>query len=48
MKFIGFYPFLYEMWNRGKLVEAEDNMNCKLDGVTMTARDGSLSTFDHV
>ena len=31
---------------RGKLVQAEDNMNCQLTDVTVTARDGRLSHLD--
>eukprot|EP00284_Hemiselmis_tepida_P015926 CAMPEP_0174929028 /NCGR_PEP_ID=MMETSP1355-20121228/26989_1 /TAXON_ID=464990 /ORGANISM="Hemiselmis tepida, Strain CCMP443" /LENGTH=95 /DNA_ID=CAMNT_0016175211 /DNA_START=29 /DNA_END=312 /DNA_ORIENTATION=+ len=33
---------------RGMLVEAEDNMNCSLANVTMTGRDGSISTLEQV
>eukprot|EP01123_Difflugia_compressa_P007737 TRINITY_DN2139_c0_g1_i1.p1 TRINITY_DN2139_c0_g1~~TRINITY_DN2139_c0_g1_i1.p1 ORF type:complete len:128 (-),score=38.17 TRINITY_DN2139_c0_g1_i1:285-668(-) len=31
---------------RGKLEEAEDNMNCTLSAITMTARDGSTQPLD--
>ena len=33
---------------RGKLIEAEDNMNCQLANITMTARDGRVSTLEQV
>mmetsp|Transcript_23004 Transcript_23004/g.39511 ORF Transcript_23004/g.39511 Transcript_23004/m.39511 type:complete len:138 (+) Transcript_23004:51-464(+) len=33
---------------RGKLVEAEDNMNCQMEAVTMTARDGRVSNLEQV
>lgn len=33
---------------RGMLVEAEDNMNCSLSNVTMTGRDGAISTLEQV
>jgi small nuclear ribonucleoprotein D3 len=33
---------------RGRLEEAEDNMNCKLSEVTMTQRDGSKHPLEHV
>lgn len=33
---------------RGMLVEAEDNMNCSLSNVTMTGRDGRVSTLEQV
>lgn len=33
---------------RGKLIEAEDNMNCQLASVTVTARDGKSSQVEHV
>lgn len=29
---------------RGKLLEAEDNMNCQLQSVTVTARNGQVCT----
>jgi len=31
---------------RGHLVAAEDNMNCLLEGVTMTAKDGKVSQLE--
>jgi len=31
---------------RGKLEEAEDNMNCVMSGITMTARDGSTQPLE--
>ena len=31
---------------RGHLVESEDNMNMQLSNVTMTARDGRVSTIE--
>ena len=33
---------------RGKLVEAEDTMNCQLKGVVMTARDGRTTKLEEV
>ncbi|EKX53313.1 hypothetical protein GUITHDRAFT_84386 [Guillardia theta CCMP2712] len=33
---------------RGTLQEAEDNMNCNMTNVTMTGRDGSISTLEQV
>ncbi len=33
---------------RGKLIEAEDNMNCQLAQITMTARDGRISNLQQI
>ena len=33
---------------RGKLVEAEDNMNCQMASITCTGRDGSVSQLENV
>ncbi|XP_077298865.1 small ribonucleoprotein particle protein SmD3 [Arctopsyche grandis] len=33
---------------RGKLVEAEDNMNCQLSGVAVTQRDGRVHQLESV
>ncbi|CAO3682413.1 unnamed protein product [Rhizopus microsporus] len=33
---------------RGKLLEAEDNMNIQLKDITVTARDGRVSQLDQV
>ncbi len=33
---------------RGKLVEAEDNMNCQLTDIVYTARDGRVTQLDAV
>nr|XP_014284136.1 small nuclear ribonucleoprotein Sm D3-like [Halyomorpha halys] len=33
---------------RGKLVEAEDNMNCQMQGVTVTHRDGRVVAVENV
>ena len=33
---------------RGKLLEAEDNMNCQLTQITMTARDGKVSQLEQI
>jgi len=33
---------------RGKLNEAEDNMNCQMSDVTVTLRDGRTQTLDNV
>eukprot|EP01101_Sappina_pedata_P007469 TRINITY_DN3968_c0_g1_i1.p1 TRINITY_DN3968_c0_g1~~TRINITY_DN3968_c0_g1_i1.p1 ORF type:complete len:128 (-),score=45.11 TRINITY_DN3968_c0_g1_i1:122-505(-) len=33
---------------RGILIEAEDNMNCQMGNVTLTARDGRILTLEHV
>jgi len=32
---------------RGRLEEAEDNMNCQLSGITLTHRDGSSDPLEH-
>jgi small nuclear ribonucleoprotein D3 len=32
---------------RGHLVESEDNMNCQLSNITLTGRDGKVSTLEH-
>ncbi|GIY34938.1 small nuclear ribonucleoprotein Sm D3 [Caerostris darwini] len=33
---------------RGKLVEAEDNMNCQMSGITVTQRDGKVSKLENI
>ncbi|KAK2954573.1 putative Small nuclear ribonucleoprotein Sm D3 [Blattamonas nauphoetae] len=33
---------------RGKLIEAEDNMNCRLEGVIQTQKDGSTAILNNV
>jgi len=33
---------------RGKLLEAEDNMNCQMVKITMTARDGRISQLEQI
>ncbi|KRZ02011.1 Small nuclear ribonucleoprotein Sm D3, partial [Trichinella zimbabwensis] len=33
---------------RGKLLEAEDNMNCNMTDVTITYRDGQVAQMDQV
>ncbi|KAK4337120.1 hypothetical protein RND71_043438 [Anisodus tanguticus] len=33
---------------RGKLLEAEDNMNCQLAGVTATSRDGRVYNLENM
>ncbi|KAF8773634.1 Small nuclear ribonucleoprotein Sm D3 like protein [Argiope bruennichi] len=33
---------------RGKLVEAEDNMNCQMSDVTVTYRDGQVGKLENV
>lgn len=33
---------------RGKLVEAEDNMNCQMSNITVTGRDGRVSQLEQV
>ncbi|XP_039290052.1 small nuclear ribonucleoprotein Sm D3 isoform X1 [Nilaparvata lugens] len=33
---------------RGKLIEAEDNMNCELSGTKVTYRDGRTALLEHV
>ena len=40
-------PFPGEVY-RGKLNEAEDNMNCQMSDVTVTLRDGRTHTLDNV
>nr|AEF68170.1 Sm-D3-like protein [Physarum polycephalum] len=32
---------------RGQLIESEDNMNCQLGNITLTARDGRISNLEH-
>lgn len=33
---------------RGKLVEAEDNMNCQMSNITVTYRDGRVAQLENV
>ena len=33
---------------RGKLMEAEDNMNCQMQGITVTGRDGRVTQIEQV
>lgn len=33
---------------RGKLIEAEDNMNCQMNQITVTYRDGRMATLENV
>ena len=33
---------------RGKLVEAEDNMNCQMSAITVTYRDGRVAQLENV
>lgn len=33
---------------RGKLIEAEDNMNCQMQDITVTLRDGRTQTLENV
>ena len=33
---------------RGKLLEAEDNMNCQMSGITATSRDGRVYNLENV
>lgn len=33
---------------RGKLIEAEDNMNCQMQNVTVTYRDGKVAPLENV
>lgn len=33
---------------RGKLIEAEDNMNCQMTNITVTYRDGRVATLENV
>ncbi|XP_033627636.1 small nuclear ribonucleoprotein Sm D3-like [Asterias rubens] len=33
---------------RGKLIEAEDNMNCQMMNITVTYRDGRVAQLEHV
>ncbi|BES95836.1 Hypothetical proteinall nuclear ribonucleoprotein [Nesidiocoris tenuis] len=33
---------------RGKLIEAEDNMNCQMTGITVTYRDGRVASLENV
>ena len=33
---------------RGKLIEAEDNMNCQVQNVTVTHRDGRVAQLENI
>ncbi|GFR33298.1 small nuclear ribonucleoprotein Sm D3 [Trichonephila clavata] len=33
---------------RGKLVEAEDNMNCQMSGITVTYRNGKVGKLENI
>ncbi|KAK0257846.1 small nuclear ribonucleoprotein Sm D3 [Friedmanniomyces endolithicus] len=33
---------------RGKLIEAEDNMNCQLENINVTQRDGRVTHLDRI
>ncbi|KAK6192154.1 hypothetical protein SNE40_003680 [Patella caerulea] len=33
---------------RGKLIEAEDNMNCQMNNITVTYRDGRVAQLENV
>ena len=33
---------------RGKLLEAEDNMNCQMQNITVTSRDGRVTNVEQV
>ena len=33
---------------RGKLLEAEDNMNCQMQNITLTSRDGRVTQVEQV
>lgn len=33
---------------RGRLVEAEDNMNCQMTSVTVTHRDGRVNVLENI
>lgn len=33
---------------RGKLIEAEDNMNCQMQNITVTYRDGQVGNLENV
>ena len=33
---------------RGRLVEAEDNMNCQMQGVNVTYRDGRVAQLENI
>lgn len=33
---------------RGYLTEADDTMNCRLDNVTMTSKEGKISVFEQI
>ena len=33
---------------RGKLLEAEDNMNCQMQNITVTSRDGRVTQVEQV
>lgn len=54
--FVGFRLIAIEFQNifstgevyRGKLIEAEDNMNCQMTQITVTYRDGRMATLENV
>ena len=33
---------------RGKLIEAEDNMNCQMSNITVTYRDGRVAQLENI
>ncbi len=41
------YFFVLQIY-RGKLVEAEDNMNSQMQSVTVTYRDGRVAQLEHI
>lgn len=52
-----FYCFFIKIWSvffcpgevyRGKLIEAEDNMNCQMAEITVTYRDGRVAQLENV
>ena len=38
----------YKSLCSGKLIEAEDNMNCQIKTVTATAKDGRVSQLEYI
>ena len=40
--------YIWENFHSGKLVEAEDNMNCQVKQVTATAKDGRVSQLEYI
>lgn len=47
VEIINLFFFVFSVY-RGKLVEAEDNMNCQMTHITVTYRDGRTANLENV